>query len=238
MPDSQRVADSLSKAGHLVYFGLYENETSALAELVIPARTFLEKADVRSSYGHNAMLEMAPCESSVTGIGEYELSARLCGAFGVDLQSEASYLEHFTAYGAVSGGKTLVKGRAEMPYENGFDTDDGQFIFLEEYDFDFDMGEDYFLITPKSTHSLNSQFDRESQVYMHPACGFEEGTQLRLVSETGSVTLPLRHDDRLLEGCVLVYSGTPGVNNLTPSVLSHEGKNACYQANKIKVEAC
>jgi hypothetical protein len=73
---------------------------------------------------------------------------------------------------------------------------------------------------------------------MHPSCGFEKGTRLRLSSESGSVTLPLEYDDRLLGGCVLIYAGTPGVNNLTPSELSYEGKNACFQANKIKVEPC
>ena len=238
MPDSARVCDSLSKAGHLVYFGLYENETSALAELVIPAKTFLEKEDVRVGYGHNAMLRMPACETGAVGISEYDLSARLCTAFGVVLERETHYLEHFAAFGEDDGAKTLVKGRAKVPYADGFDTDDGQFIFLEEYDCDFDMEADYFLITPKSARSLNSQFERETHVHMHPGCGFAEGERLRLVSATGSVVLPLRHDDRLLPGCVLVYAGTPGVNNLTPPVLSYEGKNACYQANKIKVEAC
>lgn len=238
MPDSARVTDSLGKAGHLVYFGLYENETSRMAELVIPAKTFLEKADVRTSYGHNALLQMPACETSAVGIGEYALSAALCEAFGIPIESEAHYLAHFAAAAQTEGEKTLVEGRAAVPYAEGFDTDDGQFVFMEEYDFDFDMEEGYFLITPKSAHSLNSQFERESHVYMHPACGFEEGTRLRLRSETGSVTLPLRHDARLQEDCVLIYSGTPGVNNLTPAVLSFEGKNACYQANKIKVEVC
>lgn len=238
MPDTQRVTDSLSKAGHLVYFGLYENETSQMAELVIPARTFLEKADVRTAYGHNAMLAMPLCEQSATGVSEYELAAWLCDAFEISIESEQHYLGYFTAHGVEEDGKILVKERAALPYADGFDTDDGEFVFLEEYDADFEMEQDYFLITPKSPHSLNSQFERESCVFMHPVCGFKEGSMLTLLSENGSVTLPLKHDDRLLPDCVQVYSGTPGVNNLTPSVLSYEGKNACYQANKIKVESC
>jgi len=100
------------------------------------------------------------------------------------------------------------------------------------------MLEGYFLITPKSPHSLNSQFDRESRVYMHPSCGFGEGTRLCVRSATGSVILPLGYDDRLLADCVLIYAGTPGVNNLTPSVLSYAGKNACYQVNKVEVDLC
>ncbi len=238
MPDTNRVEDALAKAGHVVYFGLYENETSALAELVIPAKTFLEKNDVRTSYGHNALLPMPACESGGMGIGEYDLSRYLCEAFGVPIQSEEAYLEHFRSSGEAQGGKTVVKGREALPYAEGFETDDGMFAFLEEYDFDFEMHSDYFLITPKSPHSLNSQFSRETHVHMHPECGFAEGVLLRVLSETGEVTLPLRHDDRLRHDCVLIYSGTPGVNRLTPSLLSYEGKNACYQANKVKVEVC
>ena len=238
MPDTNRVEDALAKAGHVVYFGLYENETSALAELVIPAKTFLEKNDVRTSYGHNALLPMPACEPGGMGISEYDLSRRLCEAFGVPIDSEEAYLGHFRAAGETLGNKTLVKGREALPYAEGFETDDGMFAFLEEYDFDFEMQKDYFLITPKSPHSLNSQFAREKYVHMHPECGFAEGAPLRIVSEAGEVTLPLRHDDRLRRDCVLIYSGTPGVNRLTPSLLSFEGKNACYQANKVKVEAC
>jgi len=239
MPDSARTRDLLAKAGHLVYFGLYENETSQAAELVIPAKTFLEKRDIRTSYGHNAMLRMPQCENSGVGIGEYELAAKLCAAFGVPLESEEAYLEHFAAFAETDEEDVQrVKGREALPYADGFETDDGQFLFPEEYDFDFDMTEDYFLITPKSPHSLNSQFDREAHVYMHPGCGYAEGTVVRLSSVSGSVELPLKHDDRLREDCVLVYSGTPGVNFLTPSQMSFEGKNAAYQANKIKVEAC
>ncbi len=235
MPDSNRVKDLLGKAGHLVYFGLYENETSRLAELVIPAKTFLEKHDIRTSYGHNALLEMPRCETSETGIGEYELARALCLAFDVPIESEAHYLEHFRACGETAGGKILVKERQTLPYAGGFDTDDGQFVFLDEYDFDFDMDEGYFLITPKSRHSLNSQFARENALYMHPDCGFAEGAMLTAASEHGSVALPLRYDARLRPDCVLIYSGTPGVNNLTSQAMSYEGKNAAYQAVKIRV---
>jgi anaerobic selenocysteine-containing dehydrogenase len=235
MPDSQRVRDSLSKAGSVVYFGLYENETSELAELVLPAKTFLEKADIRTSYGHNALLEMPVCEKGATGIGEYALARTLCRAFDVAIESEEHYLSYFRAFAEEAEGRTLVKGREALPYAEGFATDDGQFCFLDEYDFDFEMEEDYFLITAKSPRSLNSQFERESHVYMHPDCGFAEGERLNIASENGSVSLPLRHDDRLRTDCVLIHSGTPGVNNLTSGAMSYEGKSAAYQAVKVRV---
>jgi hypothetical protein len=35
---------------------------------------------------------------------------------------------------------------------------------------------------------------------------------------------------------VLIYSGTKGVNNLTSSKHSYDGKSAIYQENKVKIK--
>ncbi|OHD87389.1 MAG: molybdopterin oxidoreductase, partial [Sulfuricurvum sp. RIFCSPLOWO2_12_43_5] len=43
MPNTAVVRERFASSGFSVYFGLYENETSRLADLVIPAKTFLEK---------------------------------------------------------------------------------------------------------------------------------------------------------------------------------------------------
>lgn len=238
MPDTNRVKASFEKVPTMVYFGLYENETSDAADLVIPAKSFLEKEDIRTSYGHNAILRMPKVVDSETGISEYALARELCGTFSIEMRAEASYLEHFAAYGEEKNGVTTVQGRPEIPYAEGFDTDEGQFLFLEEADFDFDLENDLFLLTPKSANSLNSQFRRESKVYVHPEAGFAAGERLRVTSPEGSLELEVAHDERLRKDCVLIYSGTPGVNNLTSAKLSYEGKNAAYQENKIKVEVC
>ena len=46
MPDTTRVCEELEKVEDLIYFGLYENETSKRAKIVIPAKNFFEKEDV------------------------------------------------------------------------------------------------------------------------------------------------------------------------------------------------
>lgn len=238
MPDSVRVAASLGRAGFVVYFGAYANESSALADLVIPAKSFLQKADVRAAYGHNAMLDMPPVSTGGTGISEYALASQLCDAFDVPLKSETEYLSHFRSFRDDATGQGLVRERESLPYEEGFATPGGDFSFMPEYNFDLDMHEGMFLITPKSPRSLNSQFRRETHVHLHPSCGIPTEAMVRVVSQTGEVVLPLRHDDRLREDCVLIYAGTPGVNILTPAVRSRAGGNACFQSNKVKVEEC
>lgn len=238
MPDTNRVRESIAKNPFVVYFGLYENETSEAADLVIPAKSFLEKNDIRSSYGHPGLLDMPRTVESTVGISEYDLSAALCNAFDIDIKSELSYLEHFQTCGEQNGSSMVVKGRETVPYSEGFDTDDGEFRFLEEYDSSVKEENDLFLLTIKSARSLNSQFERERHVYLNASHGFSEGDRLRVSSENGSVELTLAIDERLRDDCLLIYSGTPGVNLLSDSKLSYEGKNAAYQENQVKVQKC
>jgi len=238
MPDTNRVRASIEKNPFVVYFGLYENETSSVADLVIPAKSFLEKNDIRSSYGHGGLLAMPMIKASETGISEYALSAKLCKAFDIDIESELTYLEHFQSFAASSDKGAVVKGREEIPYVDGFETDEDEFIFLEEYELAPDNGEGLFLLTAKSAKSLNSQFEREEHLYLNASHGFSEGTKVRVISENGALELCVSIDDRLRDDCVLLYSGTAGVNLLTDSRLSYEGKNAAYQENKIRIEKC
>jgi len=232
MPDTNRVEESMSQVKEVVYFGLYENESSRRADLIIPAKSFLEKNDIRSSYGSNDLLKM-PCQyESDIGISEYELTLKLCDAFDIELKSEAEYLEYFESH------LLHVKGRRDAPYEEGFDTDDGEFLFIDELDFNLNLKRDLFLITCKSPKSLNSQFHRESNVYVNASMGYLEGQKIRIVSKSGMLELDVKFDENLRHDCVLIYSGTPGVNRLTSSKLSYDGFNAAYQENKVKVEVC
>jgi anaerobic selenocysteine-containing dehydrogenase len=252
MPDSLRVKESLSQVQNIVYFGLYENETSEVAELVIPAKSFLHKDDIRTSYSHHAMLNMPKVEESEVGISEYELSASLCSMFEIEIKEEQEYLKYFKNHRLLKiDGSHYVEGREDIPYKDGFDTDDGEFIFLEEVEIDREANkitltknshkkkkksDELYLITSKSPTSLNSQFERSEYVYLHSSHGYEDGSILRISSTTGSVELPLKVSDELREDCILIYSGTRGVNNLTSCEHSYEGKSAVYQENRVVVE--
>jgi anaerobic selenocysteine-containing dehydrogenase len=237
MPDSLRVKESISRVENLIYFGLYENETSEAATLVIPAKNFLCKNDVRTSYSNNSFHLMNKQYDSKFGISEYTLSKYLCNTFDVQIKSEQEYLEHLKEFALQQDDTTLeVKERERNPYANGFDTDDGQFLFLEEYEKLNDIDEEKFhLITSKSATSLNSQFNRDKYVYLHSSLGFEQESTIELSSSNGSVRLPVKHNDNLRKDCVLIYSGTRGLNRLTSSKHSFEGKSAIYQENTISI---
>jgi len=236
MPNSLRVKQSFQSVENVVYFGLYENETSEVADLVIPAKSFLYKDDVRTSYSHNAMMMMNKQLESDVGLSEYELSSYLCDAFKIEIKAEKEYLEHFKNFGVQKiNGCFEVEGREDIPYRDGFDTDDGEFIFLEEYEPLVSHMDEKCLITSKSLKSLNSQFQREECVYIHSSLGYKEGTQLKISSDNGTLILRVKHNDNLRDDCVLIYSGTRGVNNLTTSKHSLEGKCAIYQENRVTI---
>ena len=237
MPESLRVTNALEKVQNIIYFGLYENETSAMADLVIPAKNFLEKNDIRSSYSHNGLLMMHKQRESDIGISEYDLAAYLCQEFNIDLKSEEEYLEHYKNFGVTHiDGSVVVEGRNAQPYKDGFDTDDGEFLFLEEFETQQNHDEDaYYLITPKSPTSLNSQFKRSDVVYLHPSLGYKDGEMLQIYSESGSVMLKVKNSEDLRDDTLMIFSGTPGVNNLTTSKHSYEGKNAVFQENMVKI---
>lgn len=234
MPDSGAVRRSYGSAGFTVYFGLYENETSLASDLVIPAKTFLEKNDFRSSYGDYTFQEMPKLQEGEIGISEYALSEALCREFSLPFDEETVYLDHFRSQIHTVDGVGYRATVPEIPYAEGFE--EGEFAFLDEIDLDGDRSEGYFLITAKHPKGLNSQFHRPSGVYFHPDAGYAQGSTVRLFARGGSVVMEVKHDERLRSDSLLIYSGTPDVNVLTPGFLSYEGEGAVYQEQKIKVE--
>lgn len=239
MPNSLRVKDSISRTQNVIYFGLYENETSEVANLIIPAKTFLSKNDVRTSYSHDAMAFMPKQLESAVGISEYDLAKHLCEAFDIELKTQEYYLESFKRFAIKNEDETfVVKDRETIPYKDGFDTQTKEFLFLEEFEKIDSTDNKLHLITPKSQTSLNSQFAREQFVYLHSSLGFESGSTVKISSITGSVNLVVKHNNDLRNDCVLIYSATPGVNNLTSSKHSNDAKSAIFQENRVEISAC
>ncbi len=236
MPNTSRVVEELQKVENIIYFGLYENQTSQMADLIIPAKTFLEKNDIRTSYSTHYMYEMPRQKVSEIGISEYELTKFLCDAFDISLKNEEDYIAHFRSFAAKNEEGILeVKGREQIAYENGFTTDDDEFLFLEELDSDRNESDDLYLLTCKSATSLNSQFKVNDKVYLHPSLGYEENQLVEVSSLSGTVRLHVALDERLRADCVLIYSGTSGINHLTTSKKSYEGNSAVYEQNRVKL---
>ncbi len=255
MPDSTRVQEELDKVENLIYFGLYENETSKRAKIVIPAKNFFEKEDVRLSYGHHYIEKMNKVVDSEIGISEYDFTKYLFDAFNLDgLESEEAYIATWLEQCEEDDkGNLISSAYEEIPYEEGFgEGGDDEFEFIEDYDDDFintksltkvrtskknQLSQDtLWLISPKTHKALNTQFKRNNTVQLHPSLGYSEGERVKVSSEYGSVVLKVVLTEDVRQNCIVITSNTVGINNLTPSMVSNEGENACYQEVKISVE--
>jgi anaerobic selenocysteine-containing dehydrogenase len=254
MPDSLRVCKELDGVENLIYFGLYENETSKRASIVIPAKNFFEKEDVILAYGHQHVHKLNTMVESDIGISEYDFTQKMFTLLGFDgLESEEAYINAWLVQCEEGEHGYVSPAHEEVPYSEGFGEDgDDEFEFIEDYDDDFIntkslnkvrtskknqlTDERLWLLTPKTNKALNTQFKRDNKVYLHPTLGYEEGAEVKVVSECGEVVLDVVLSEDVRHNCLVVPSNTIGVNMLTPSLVSNEGESACYQEVKVTVE--
>ncbi|MCW8821866.1 MAG: molybdopterin-dependent oxidoreductase [Sulfurovum sp.] len=254
MPDCTRVKEELEKVENLIYFGLYENETSKRAKIVIPAKNFFEKEDVRLSYGHQYVEKMNKVMDSDIGISEYDFTKYLFASFGLaGLESEEYYIDAWLTQCKKQGEQHISPAYEACPYEEGFGEDgDDEFEFIEDYDDNFvntkrftkyrktstnkKVDETYWLLSPKSRKALNTQFRREDKVQVHPEAGYTEGERVRLSSAYGEHDFIVKHNEDIRLGSVVITSNTLGLNTLTPPIISEEGESACYQEVKVTIE--
>jgi len=238
MPDSNRVKNELEGVENLIYFGLHENETSKQAKIVIPAKNFFEKEDVRLSYGHQYVTKMNKVTDSEIGISEYDFTKYLFDSFGLEgLQDESYYIDAWMNQCEKEGEHYVSPAYEADPYAEGFGEEDDEFEFIEEYDDDFintkrftkyrktsknkKEDETFWLLSPKSNKSLNTQFIREDKVQLHPELGYNEGERVMINSEYGKHEFTVKFNEDLRLDCV---------------ILSEEGDNACYQEVKVIIE--
>ena len=254
MPNTSRVKGELEGVDKVIYFGLYENETSKMADIVIPAKNFFEKEDVRLGYGHHCVEKMNKVLENDFGISEYDFTKLLFDTFGFEgLESEETYIENWLRQCERDGEQYFSPAKEVLPYEEGFGADsDDEFEFIEDYEDDFintkrfnkirtskknKVSDDKFwLLSPKSSKSLNTQFFRDDRVQMHPETGYEQGERVRISSEYGVHEFTVVLTEDIKPNCVIITNNTIGVNYLTPSILSEEGDNACYQEVKVEIE--
>ena len=95
----------------------------------------------------------------------------------------------------------------------------------------------YHLVTSKYKHSLNSQFKRAKYAYVPTQADIKDGEKVEISSKYGSHIFEVRVDEGLREDTIMIYSGTSGVNYLTPDKLSEEGESAIYQDVKVLLKS-
>ena len=252
MPNSTEVIKNLENVENLIYFGLYENETSKRARIIIPAKNFFEKDDVRLNYGDHRVSKMNKAIESNFGISEYQFTKEIYNKLGFDgLENEDFYINNWINQCDKIDEKYRSPAYQELPYSNGFGEEDDEFIFIDDFDDNFislkqlrkyrktkknkEQKIDYWLITPKSKHSMNTQFKRENIVSLNPKIGYEDGEEIVISSKWGEYKFIVKNSSDIRDDSIVIKANAIGVNYLTPPIISEEGENACYQEVKVNI---
>ena len=233
MPNSAKVRAGLEKS-FVVDFTLYMDETAQMADLVIPAKNFLQKNDIRFSYGHEYVELMPKLMDNPKAISEYEFTSQMYRRFGLgELKSEEEYIEHFVRQLKKRGEYYLLPSYEEIPYSEGFEE---SFCFVDEVEDEFDaLQSGYFLITPKAKNAINSQFKRDPYLYVPLRSGLHDGDRVEISSIYGKTTMKVRLLAELRDDCVLAYSGS-AINYVTPDGSDNWGENAKFQEVKVEMK--
>ncbi len=253
MPDTNKVISRLKKVKNIIYFGLYENETSKLAHVVIPAKNFFEKDDVRLSYGHSYVSKINKLKECDFGISEYEFVKSIFNIKKYDgLENEEYYIDHWLKQCEIKEDILISKAYRELPYSNGFGQDGGdEFVFLDDYDDDFIEQKklrrprgyqrlscdesSFWLINSKSNNSINTQFEQDNRVVVHPDLNFCDNEEVLVSSDYGEVALRVKNSTDIRNDCVKITANTIGINRLTPPTISNEGDSACFGEVKVRL---
>lgn len=233
-PNSQKVKEGLNKS-FVVYFGTMESQTSQYANLIIPAKDFRYKKDIRFSYSSEFAKLSTPIQAQANKLSEYELTQTLFEHFALEgLKSEEEYLASFTNQCKKIEEEIYQQPSYKEHYYQNFFNEENPFCLIETWEDEFnEKAEGYFFITPKAKKALNSQFEVDNYLYIPSSCALKEHAKLRVVSPYGEATFDVKIDARLKENCILIHSGAQNVNHLTPSISDDSGTSAIFQEFKV-----
>jgi len=267
-PNSSKIVKALDKAEMVVYSGHFLDDTAELADIFLPATTFLEEDDIVASYGHNYV---GPVNKAIEPVGEtksefemfYELSARFPFAYKYR-KSVDEWLDLICApmYEQGADLDILRKGAFRLdepmvPYADGvFSTESGKFQFITEFDpallEDASSEFPYKLLTiaPHSyicSERTMAEHEALPTVVLNAAeatrKGVRDGQHVVVRSEFGQLMAILKVDETMRNDVLVTERGGwnqagHGFNLLTKDMSSKVGQGTPFYETRVTVEPC
>lgn len=220
-PNSLKIINEL-KNTFVVYFGTTYNETCKYADLIIPSSSFLEKNDVRLSYGHEYKAISFKQINAKNTISEYDLYKILYESFfDKKVIKENDVFEYY---------KNTKSEKFVLNKYNFIDS-------LDIHDLSINMKDnEYYFITAKSKNSLNSQFKIDNKIYLHSSSNFKKDDQVLVKSIYGEYQFSVVISDKIKTKCALFYSGNRGANYLTADKSDKYAFSAAFQELVISID--
>ena len=216
-PNTAKIIDGLKKT-FLIYMGTIFNDTAKYANIIIPAKTFLQKKDVRLCYGHDEVVYCEICEEEINAISEYDFTSYMMKAFNFDgYLNEDEYLEPY---------KKVPKEKPQITF-TPHKVQDIPLLDIKE--------DEYYLLTSKYEDTINSQFKYDNYVYINPCNNYNDEDEIIVSSKYGKIQVKIKNDTNVHEKSLLFYAGHKDVNYLTPDMASDMGNNAIFQDVVLKI---
>lgn len=262
-PNSALVAEALRRMEFVVYSGHFLDDTAELADVFLPATTFLEEYDVMASYGHNYV---GPVNPAIEPVGdcrsEFQMFMELAKRFSFKDQyckSADAWLAEICAPIKGWGGDldelrhTPFRVPEPMaPYlDKVFPTPSGKFEFMTKFDGDLLKKDDetypYTLLSVAPFDYICSERTLADhaplpEVRLHPAeaekLGLADGRPVIVKSPIGRVKALLRTDASTRRDCLVTERGGwikagHGLNRLTAEMVSTVGNGTPYYDTRV-----
>lgn len=267
-PNSNKVINAFKRTEFIVYSGHFMDDTAELANVFLPATTFLEEDDVMASYGHNYV---GPVNRAIEPVGEcrpefmifYELAKRFPFADKF-CRSADDWLYDICSPVREAGCSMddLIKGPFRMPEpmapytDKNFPTKSGKFEFMTEFDpsrlTTGDSTYPYALLTVAAHGYICSELTMAEhsmlpEVIIHPEeadrSGLTDGNPAVLKSKNGSLKVMVRTDTDMRRDCIVAPRGGwikagHGLNQLTPDIASSVGGGTPYYCTRVNLAPC
>jgi anaerobic selenocysteine-containing dehydrogenase/GMP synthase-like glutamine amidotransferase len=267
-PSSDKIVQGFNKAEMVVYSGHFMDDTAELADIFLPATTFLEENDLMASYGHNFV---GPVNLAIEPVGEtkseFQMFQELAARFPFAKQYQRSVddwlqtictplWEQGTDLESVRKGAFRLNAPM-VPYADGaFPTESGKFRFMTEFDpgvlLDENSEYPYKLLTIAPHGSICSErtlaeHDALPTVLLNAAQarkrGLCDGGHVLVRSANGRLMALLKVDETMRADVLITERGGwnkagHGFNLLTRDIPSIVGQGTPFYETRVTVEPC
>jgi len=211
------VIEGLKKT-FVIFMGTTYNDTAQYADIILPAKTFLEKRDVRLSYGHDEVVFTDICEQTSEAVSEYEFTKFMFDSFSFSgLLSEDEYLNAF---------KLKVREKPSVDFCE-HEVENIPLLDLKE--------DEFYMLSSKYENTINSQFKYDNFVYVNPKLKYNEDDEVIIKSIHGEIKAHIKTDENVQKNGILFYAGNKMANYLSPDGYSDMGFNAIFQDVKLTI---
>lgn len=264
--NSRMVKKAFKSADYMIAVDHILNDTTELADLFLPATTFLEDEDLLGSYGSNYV---TPINPAVEPLGEAKselwIFQQLAIRLGFEEEMAGTPKEWLLklALPLIKQGISLEKlqnmpvrvpSAPKTPYmDRKFKTPSGKFEFIQEFEYNECNNDKFPLrllsIMPKrwilSDIPRNEQKHGVLEVQVHPDIlkekKIDDGEEALLESSVGSLIVKLIENKELRKDYVLTKTGgwlkyNKCVNVLTEDMISELGNGTPYNETFVRLE--